>query len=163
MLGKYLRRPDERGDSQAVSEMRRGEGAERVFAEDGSQGWIAVLLQIVRACFYVDHYKEHKQRIVVRNHARVKEVRLKHRRLIWNYVLAHPCVDCGESDPVVLEFDHVCGDKSGDISNLAGGEFSTSRLKLEIEKCEVRCANCHRRKTALQFGWSRPNDEPKGL
>lgn len=26
-------------------------------------------------------------------------------------------------------------------------------LKTEIEKCEVRCANCHRRKTARDLGW----------
>jgi hypothetical protein len=28
-------------------------------------------------------------------------------------------------------------------------------LKAEIAKCQVRCANCHRRRTAAQFGWWR--------
>ena len=30
---------------------------------------------------------------------------------------------------------------------------SWSALELEIAKCDVRCANDHRRRTAAQFGW----------
>jgi hypothetical protein len=71
---------------------------------------------------------------------------------ILEYLLLHPCVDCGESDPIVLEFDHVLGEKKQAISNLKrNGKNSIIK---EIEKCEVRCANCHRRKTAKQFGWT---------
>jgi hypothetical protein len=56
-------------------------------------------------------------------------------------------VDCGESDPIVLEFDHIRGKKVGDVSTLAGQAFSWHKLSAEIAKCEVRCANCHRRRT----------------
>jgi hypothetical protein len=28
------------------------------------------------------------------------------------------------------------------------------RLNCKIGKCDVRCANCHRRRTAHQLGWS---------
>lgn len=31
--------------------------------------------------------------------------------------------------------------------------FSIENIFLEIEKCEVRCANCHLIKTARDFRW----------
>ena len=55
------------------------------------------------------------------------------------------CVDCGEKDHIVLEFDHVRGEKVGSIANMAAS-YSISSLKKEMRKCEVRCANCHRRR-----------------
>lgn len=67
-------------------------------------------------------------------------------------LLAHPCVDCGETDPVVLEFDHR-SDKSDNIGSMLRHGTSTETMEREIAKCDVRCANCHRRKTAKQFGW----------
>lgn len=64
------------------------------------------------------------------------------------------CVDCGERDPIVLEFDHVRGDKRGRLAELAR-RTSWATIAAEIAKCEVRCANCHRRRTAQQLGWYR--------
>jgi len=70
------------------------------------------------------------------------------------YLLGHPCIDCGEKDIIVLEFDHKDRTtKYKAIAHLIGGKLET--LITEIEKCEVRCANCHKRKTAKQFGWWR--------
>lgn len=71
---------------------------------------------------------------------------------LYQYLLKNPCVDCGESDPVVLEFDHR-GDKRLMISS-AVNNYGASRLKEEIDKCEVRCSNCHKRKTAIEQGWT---------
>lgn len=59
----------------------------------------------------------------------------------------HPCVDCGESDPIVLEFDHVKGKKLNNIMTLVNWVAASSTLDEEIKKCSVRCANCHRRIT----------------
>ena len=66
--------------------------------------------------------------------------------LCVRYLSEHPCVDCGEVDSVVLDFDHVRGKKFKNIAEMANSYPWLSVLK-EIEKCVVRCANCHRRKT----------------
>ena len=65
------------------------------------------------------------------------------------------CVDCGESDPVVLEFDHVVGEKLYNVANIVGTCLSLKTVKEELAKCAVRCANCHRRKTAKEQGWAK--------
>lgn len=78
--------------------------------------------------------------------------RRRNMEAVWRYLSTHPCVDCGETDPVVLEFDHVYGEKRRAVSKMLGS-FSWAAIAAEMEKCEVRCANCHRRKTATQFAW----------
>lgn len=76
-------------------------------------------------------------------------------KMISEYFLENPCVDCGEVDPVVLEFDHRSSvEKDSEVSNLLKSGASWGRIKAEIDKCDVRCANCHKRRTAVQFGWA---------
>lgn len=70
---------------------------------------------------------------------------------IANYLKSAPCVDCGEADPAVLDFDHV-GVKRYGVVQLAYREASIASLEREIAECEVRCANCHRRRTIVQQG-----------
>lgn len=79
----------------------------------------------------------------------------RHRKAvaIYEYLASHPCVDCGEPDPVVLEFDHVRGDKRANVKRMVSGTYSLERVLEEIAKCEVRCANCHRRITARRGGF----------
>ncbi len=61
----------------------------------------------------------------------------------WKVVAG--CIDCGySSHPAALEFDHVKGTKKGNVSRFAGNGSSWKCLICEIEKCVVRCANCHR-------------------
>lgn len=80
-----------------------------------------------------------------------RENKDRNRAFIREYLLAHPCVDCGESDLVVLDFDHVRGKKEVAVSRLIGASFE--RLQAEVAKCEVRCGNCHRRKTVRERNW----------
>jgi hypothetical protein len=80
-----------------------------------------------------------------------------HRRQVLNYLMNHPCVDCGESDAICLEFDHVRGKKKGNIARMLGN-YGWPTIEKEIAKCEVRCANCHRRKTARQRGYYRTQE-----
>ncbi len=75
---------------------------------------------------------------------------LRNQEFVLSYLKTHPCVDCGESDPVVLEFDHVRGAKLCAIAVLVCAPMSILVISREIEKCDVRCANCHRRKTARE-------------
>ena len=75
----------------------------------------------------------------------------ENRTRAWEYLSEHPCVDCGESDPVVLEFDHI-RDKRANVSQLISSGLSWATIEAEIEKCEVRCVNCHMRKTARHIG-----------
>ncbi|MGP6177030.1 hypothetical protein ACTU6U_06995 [Microbacterium sp. A196] len=76
--------------------------------------------------------------------------RAKNFRLFVEFLSEHPCVDCSEADPIVLEFDHLPGvEKRFNISTAVTGSTRSWALILsEIEKCEVVCANCHRRRTA---------------
>lgn len=80
--------------------------------------------------------------------------RERNRQFLLDFLSEHACVDCGESDPIVLEFDHQ-GDKNNDVSRMAHCGCSIETLKKELSKCEIRCANCHRRKTARDFNWFR--------
>jgi len=76
----------------------------------------------------------------------------RNRQKVLAYLKSHPCVDCGESDPIVLEFDHVRGKKRDIISKLCG-RYCWEELEKEISKCDVRCANCHKRRTAKKQKW----------
>lgn len=106
-----------------------------------------------RAVYKKAHYAANKGRYIANANAR--DAKSYAKRLVWllEYLNGHPCVDCGETDPVVLDFDHL-RDKSFDIG--AGiHDKSWKAVLAEIEKCEVRCANCHRRQTALRGGFAR--------
>lgn len=70
---------------------------------------------------------------------------------LLEYLEKAPCVDCGEDDPVVLDFDHI-GVKRRGVVQLATRECSLANLEREIAECEVRCANCHRRRTIVEQG-----------
>ena len=67
---------------------------------------------------------------------------------VTEYLAAHPCVDCGFSDTRALDFDHVRGTKLFNIGQEKWMGNSLRSLLEEIDKCEVRCANCHRIVTA---------------
>ena len=93
------------------------------------------------------HYEKNKKKIIARSYERTK----RHRKWARDYVdrikrMFH-CLDCGETEDVLLDFDHVKGEKRANISDMIYQGYSIKSIKDEIRKCEVRCANCHRRKT----------------
>jgi hypothetical protein len=105
------------------------------------------------AAYRREHYLKNREAYVARESARMSSYRIENRALIRAYLSAHPCVDCGETDIVLLEFDHIDPKtKTAEVALLLAGR-RWKRVLEEIEKCVVRCVACHRRRTAAQFNW----------
>jgi hypothetical protein len=85
-----------------------------------------------------------------RNLARQDQLRLLVSIKIDNYLYSHPCVDCGETDIVKLQFDHVRGEKIDGVSSMERNGILWPKIEEEIAKCEVRCGNCHKKKTIAE-------------
>jgi len=78
----------------------------------------------------------------------ITERRIVGKAFVLEYLKTHPCVRCGETNLMVLEFDHYRGQKDFNISTALQLGFAISVLRKEIEdKCQVLCANCHSIKT----------------
>lgn len=101
-----------------------------------------------------EHYRNNKQAYLDKARRNEALYTIAIREYVWQYLLNNPCVTCGEADPVVLEFDHL--DPSTKLFNISEAAKKVSKIasvQEEIDKCQILCANCHRRKTAKQFGW----------
>ncbi len=95
-----------------------------------------------------DHYNKNRKYYIKKARKRNLEVRQKAYKYLGPYLISHPCVDCGEADILVLEFDHKDrASKKEDVSRIIQKGGPLRQLIKEVSKCEVRCANCHRRKT----------------
>lgn len=106
-----------------------------------------------RAAYKQEHYAKHRQRYIANASQRNARIRAERMGFLLEYLTDHPCVDCGERDVVVLEFDHR-EDKSFNIS-YGITNHSWAAVLAEMAKCEVVCANCHRRRTAKRGGFAR--------
>jgi hypothetical protein len=106
-----------------------------------------------RAAYHRAHYLTNKQRYIDNAGDRRRRVVAENTEKMLVFLSTHPCVDCGETDPIVLEFDHIA-DKSFTIA--AAMRFrGWDAIEREMEQCEVVCANCHRRRTATRGGFAR--------
>ena len=118
--------------------------------KDGYQNYCKGCAKVRNRDYYLSTPEKNTQRQAFR-----VAVKLAAQQFVWDYLTEHPCVGCPEVDPVVLEFDHVRGVKKFSISAGVSQGLSVKTISEEIEKCEVKCANCHRRKTAITLGWYR--------
>ena len=109
--------------------------------------------QPCRAAYHREHYLANKERYIAAARQRRKALVEERTQYLVTFLRAHPCVDCGETDPIVLEFDHL-RDKKFSISEGLQGRRWQDVLD-EIAKCQVVCANCHRRRTAKRGGFLR--------
>lgn len=121
-------------------------------SKDGHTSYCRACVSAANRRRYVERSEEMRQRLKGFNKKLKDEKALK----VFEYLSEHPCVDCGESDPVVLEFDHRdTARKFRAVAQMIEARYAWGKILEEIEKCDVRCANCHRRKTSKQFGHRR--------
>ena len=59
-----------------------------------------------QAAYRRAHYLANRHDYIKREVARMNRYRIKNRVLMLAYLVAHPCVDCGQTEPVMLDFDH---------------------------------------------------------
>lgn len=67
----------------------------------------------------------------------------RNRQKVREVLKASGCVDCGIKDLRVLEFDHVRGTKINGVMQLINAGQGWATIEAEIDKCVVRCKNCH--------------------
>lgn len=102
-----------------------------------------------------EYYAANTERMSATSAARIERNRSHNRRQLVAYFADHPCVDCGEADIRVLDFDHRQAiEKTANVARMLAS-LSWKAILKEIEKCDVRCSNCHRRRTAERGGWWR--------
>lgn len=113
--------------------------------KDGLQAWCRTCNnEANRKCYSTSSVRKEKTR------KRVKETKRQTNLFFIEYFSSHPCIDCGETNYLCLDFDHR-ENKKEDVSRMRGCSLET--IKKEIEKCDVRCSNCHRKKTAKEQNW----------
>jgi hypothetical protein len=87
-----------------------------------------------RSAYGKEHYAANRQRYIDQARIVRQRLALERTRYLLDYFVVHPCVDCGERDPVVLEFDHLRDKRFAISSQLHGRNWQT--ILDEIEKCE---------------------------
>ena len=81
----------------------------------------------------------------------ITNIKKKIGKYVLDYKKRSKCFDCGvkgDKYPEVLDFDHVNGNKEFNISEFRLHTSGFNKVKKEIRKCEIVCANCHRIRTA---------------
>ena len=99
-----------------------------------------------------EYHNKNKEKRNERKRISEKARRKRNRKFVIDYLKQNPCTDCPEDDFIVLEFDHK-GNKEFNIADVVRGSYSLEVIRKEIEKCDVVCANCHRRRTAKHFNY----------
>lgn len=109
---------------------------------------LAAYCKLCSRKYIQEHYKAHTQYYIAKAKKRNALIKQRMFKYVSSFLQTHPCVDCGETDILVLQFDHKDrASKSYDVSHILRRMLAHETLVKEIQKCEVRCANCHRRKT----------------
>lgn len=115
------------------------------------------LQTICKACQTIygqARYQQNKKQFYEAN----KQHRIRNQIAVAEFLKDKSCIDCGETNPVVLTFDHVRGKKRMEVSNMVKQSYGLETIFLEIAKCDIRCFNCHQIKDSLSsrggFKWN---------
>ena len=93
--------------------------------------------------YYKNSTVEQKDRI----RERIKRNKQRNLDAVRSIKSTLSCVVCGESHIATLDFHHKdAGTKYMSVSNMCVNGYALARIFEEIEKCEVLCSNCHRKK-----------------
>ncbi len=106
-----------------------------------------------RRAYAKAHYAANRDLYIERARRPNGIVREQRVACLIEFLNSNPCVDCGERDPAVLEFDHIQGKDFTISERLRDTKWEV--VLAEIAKCDVVCANCHRRRTAERGGFLR--------
>ena len=90
------------------------------------------------------HYEANKEKVKARSRKRNIKQRDINKEYVQKVKTKSGCVDCGETNHIVLDFDHITDDKYKNVSDMVFEYYSIDAIQKEIDKCEVRCSNCHR-------------------
>lgn len=92
-------------------------------------------------------YLRNKSRVLNRNTVR----RLERRQWMAEFLADKKCLDCGENNPICLDFHHTNPKTKVDGVTKMLYEFRSLKSVLkEIKKCVIVCANCHRKRHAAK-------------
>lgn len=93
-------------------------------------------------------YLKHRDRIKIQSTNGRLIHKKRNKSFIAEYLKLHPCIDCGNNNIIVLDFDHLDASiKITEVSYMVNSGWSLENIIKEIAKCEVVCSNCHRIRT----------------
>lgn len=107
--------------------------------KDGLQGFCKSCSKLASS----HHYKNNTKYYVNKSKTQMTKLR----NLIESIKSNSPCKDCGNTfDTVCMDFDHLTN-KTCNVSDMPRTGCSMQKLLIEIAKCDLVCANCHRIRT----------------
>ena len=86
-------------------------------------------------------YKNNKKSEIAHVQRRKKDIK----RWLWEHKKSLKCSICSESHPAIIDFHHKEGKKEKGVSQMLVDGYSIDRIKQELAKCDILCANCHRK------------------
>ena len=109
--------------------------------------------RICHKIYVKQHYLNNRDSYLEKAKKFNSEHRKEHNKRLVEYLKDKSCMSCGEDDLRVLDFHHRNKEeKRYGIAKMIRTQHWNTILR-EIEKCDIMCSNCHRKKTAKEFDW----------